>query len=75
MSSDKPTTPVDPTVSSVFSSKIWRSVSSLMLGNQVVDKNRQKINLDMSDITYLMDMDGEGLTYHQILQSFQKIQC
>ena len=49
-----------------LSSQIWTRFTSLVLGEQVVDMTRQKISLDMKDITYLMEMDGEGLCLGQI---------
>ena len=75
MSSDKtknsPSPPPIPSLTPSLSSQIWTSLTSLVLGNQKMDMTRQKTSLDMQDITYLMDMDGVGLCFHQIHQSDQ----
>ena len=69
MSSDKTTNPSLPSssVSPSFSWQIWTSLTTLVLGDQAkVERNIQKTSMDMQDITYLMDMDGEGLCFHQM---------
>ena len=71
MSSDKSPPPSTPLAIPSLSSQVWSSITSLVLGGQVMSKT----SLDMQDITYIMDMDGEGLCFHQINrddQAFKK---
>ena len=66
MSSDKSPPPSPPLATPSLSSQVWSSITSLVLGGHRVNTTRDKTSLDMQDITYLMDMDGEGLCFHQI---------
>ena len=71
MSADK--NPIQPTQqqgqTETRNSKLWNTISSLLVGGQGEVKTREQSSLDMQDITYLIDMDGEGLCLNQMLSS------
>ena len=51
---------------------VWQSFTSFILGNKT---SKKKTGLDLQDVTYLLDMDGEGLCFHQFAkeeQAFKK---
>ena len=50
-------------------SKLWNTVTSLIVGDQGHVKTREQSSLDMQDNTYLIDMDGEGLCLNHMISS------
>ena len=74
MSTDKSpnqvTLPTPPQAPTLYS-QVWSSITSLVVGGQGVGNTKKKTTLDMQDITYLMDMDGEGLCYNQMNRNEQ----
>jgi len=49
---------------------LWETVSSfLTMSSSNLKSGPPGGSLDMEDITYLMDMDGEGLCYHELYKS------
>ena len=65
----------DQTCSKSLSSVLWSTLSSVLPSVISMRSSSSNSRLDMADITYLMDMDGEGLCYHQLnksTQSFKK---
>ena len=71
MSSPPPERGQDSPSDRTISSLVWDTVASIIPG---VDRNRSKLNSrriqpDTEDVLYLMDMDGEGLCYHQLFKS------
>ena len=59
------------TASKTLSSVLWSTLSSFLPPSVISKNSSSPSRLDMADITYLMDMDGEGLCYHQLHKSSQ----
>ena len=57
--------------SKTLSSVLWSTLSSFLPPSFISESSSSPSRLDMADITYLMDMDGEGLCYHQLHKSSQ----
>ena len=64
----------DRSPSKTMSSLLWDTMTNMLpmsTTNSTITTKRTAGRPDMADVTYMMDMDGEGLCFHAIYQAKQ----